>query len=105
MFKLLRKCNFSVLFRHPRSMLKRQLRTSNLFLTQVNVLPKLSNCIQWGVVLKTQPTNLRGNVNVNLQIREKPKDTFTHTENTRTLGVTLKEHTISAFTPTERGPH
>ena len=86
-------------------MLKRQLCTSNLFLTQVNVLPKLSNCIQWGVVLKTQPTNLGGNVKVNLQIREKPKDTFTHTENMRTLGLTLKEHTISAFTPMERGSH
>lgn len=37
-----------------------------------------------------------GNVKDNLQIREKPKDTFIHIENMQTLGVTLKEHTISS---------
>lgn len=40
-------------------MLKGQLRTSDLLLTQVYVFSELGNCIQWGVVLKTQPTDLQ----------------------------------------------
>lgn len=40
-------------------MLKRQLRTSDFFLTQVNVFSELSDRIQWGVVLKTEPADLR----------------------------------------------
>lgn len=49
----------NILFRHPRSMLKSQLRTSYLFLTQVNVLSELCDCIQRGVMLKTQPADLQ----------------------------------------------
>lgn len=65
----------NILFCHPRGVLKGQLRTPNLFLTQVNVFSKLSNRIQWGIVLKTQPTDLKY---VNPQIREKSKNTFIH---------------------------
>ena len=40
-------------------MLKRQLRASDFFLAQVDVFSELSDGIQWGVVLKAQPTDLQ----------------------------------------------
>lgn len=41
-------------------MLKGQFSAANLLLTQVHVLPELSNRIQRGVVLETQATDLKG---------------------------------------------
>lgn len=48
-----------LLFGHPRRVLKGQFSAANLLLTQVHVLPELTDCIQRGVVLKTQTTDLK----------------------------------------------
>lgn len=40
-------------------MLEGQLRTSDFFLAQVDVFSELSDGVQWGVVLKTQPADLQ----------------------------------------------
>ena len=53
-------------------MLKSQLSTSNFFLTQVNMLSELSDCIQRRVVLKTQPTDLQ-DVKPNTKVKKKTK--------------------------------
>ena len=46
------------LFGHPGRVLKGQLSTANLVLEQVDVLPELTDGIQWGIVEETQTTHL-----------------------------------------------
>lgn len=48
-----------LLFGHPGGVLKSELCAAYLLLAQVNVFPELSDSIQGGVVLKTQPADLK----------------------------------------------
>lgn len=49
-----------LLLRHPGGVFEGQLGAPDLLLAQVDVFPELSDGIQRGVVLKTQPADLRG---------------------------------------------
>ncbi len=44
---------------HPRAVFKSELRRSNFGLEEVYLLSKLSNCVQWCVVLKWETANLQ----------------------------------------------
>lgn len=48
-----------LLFGHPGSVLKSQLSTADLLLTQVDVLPELGDGVQGSVVLETQTADLQ----------------------------------------------